>query len=289
MDAIIKIKQIPDTHAVTTGLDKYNRSRMPYCKDMFQVSEGIDGRYITGIDEDSFEISQIKDKEEREAKIAETKELRLKLEGLLRRDLSATSSFWADFIMEIGTNEDLILNRSNPLDVVKLKALIANGYVAPNKDAASHPKYLSAKYYAHTDEQFEEEKVSTQKLRDKARRALLEMSDNSDKMVLIGQFLEGFVYKRGMKPDTLYSMLSQFIDKNVDNVKAFNKAADTPVEELQYKITVDKAIKSKVIKFKNGQYIRGGVNLGKSLPEVLQTLKSPEYANEFMSIHEEVA
>lgn len=291
MDKIIKVKQVPDDYAISTGLDKYGKSRMPHCRDTYQAAQGYDLRYQTGIDEDASYILSIKDDEERERKVLEIKTLRASLERLLRKDLSGTSDFWETFFINISTDEDLILNMSNPLDVVKYHVLVANGLAAPNFESSGMPQFRNAKYYCFTEERFEQQNISAQKQRDKARAALLEMSQNDDKMLLIGQYLEGFKYKKGMKSDTYYSMLSNFINdtKNPDNVEAFIKASNTPVEDLQYKITVDKAIKSKKIKFKDGQYYRGGVNLGKNLIEVLDNLKSPEYANEFISIHEEVS
>lgn len=291
MDAIIKIKQIPDSFAISTGLDKYNRSRMPHCRDQYQTAIGFDGRHITGFDENALEVNAIKDPIRKEEKKKELKELRLELEGLTGRDLSATSDFWETFIIEINTDHDLTLNKSIPMDVVRYHILISNGLAAPNLESAGMPKYRNAKYYCYTEERYEQEQVSTQKLKDKARSLLLDMSNNEDKMVLIGQYLEGFRYKKGMKLDTLYSMLSKYINEDKggrENTDKFIKAVTTPIEDLQYKVTVDKAMKNRTIKFKDGQYFRGGVNLGKDLQEVLKTLKSPEYANEFVAIHEEV-
>lgn len=291
MDAIIKVKQVADSYAISTGLDKYGKSRMPHCRDMYQAAQGYDLRYQTGIDEDSAEIHSIRDEKEQEAKKEEAKTLRLKLEKLIGKDLSGTSEFWETFFVNISTDDDLILNMSNPYDVIKHKVLVSNGLAAPNFESSGMPKYRNAKYYCFTEERFEQQTVSAQKLKDKARSALLEISQNDDKMMIIGQYLEGFRYKKGMKSDTLYTLLSNFINDvaNPDNVEKFIKASSISIEDLQYKITVDKAIKSKKIKFKDGQFFRGGVNLGKDITEVLENLKSPEFANEFIAIHEEVS
>jgi len=291
MDAIIKVKQVPDSFAISTGLDKYGKSRMPHCRDMYQAAQGYDLRYQTGIDEDSAEINSMRDEAAQIAKKEEVKSLRLKLEKLVGKDLSGTSDFWETFFVNISTDDDLTLNMSNPYDVIKHRVLVANGLAAPNFESSGMPQYRNAKYYCFTEERFEQQNVSSQKLKDKARAALLDMSQNDDKMIIMGQYLEGFKYKKGMKPDTLYTMLSNYINDvaNSDNVTNFIKASNISVEDLQYKITVDKAIKSKKIKFKDGQFFRGGVNLGKDISEVLENLKSPEYANEFIAIHEEVS
>ncbi len=109
-------------------------------------------------------------------------------------------------------------------------------------------------------------------------------------MVLIGQYLEGDKYKIGMRPNTLYKMLSDFINdvKEPDNLKRFLKAVGTSVEDLQFKIVVDRAIKKKIIKYKDGYYQRGQVTLGKNALSVYENLKKPEFATEFLSLQEEL-
>src|SRR5690606_14085273 len=109
------------------------------------------GRFITGFDEESWELNMINDLEERARIAKERKELRESLEKALGNDLSGTSTFCETFGVKISSDQELTLNRSNPLDVVKYHMLIANGYVAPNKALAAHPDYLQAKYYCHVD------------------------------------------------------------------------------------------------------------------------------------------
>lgn len=286
----VVIKQIPDANAVAFGLDKYKRSKIPRCADVFQVSILADGRFITGLDEEAQSIQGIENDVEREEKINELKTLKATLEKLLRVDLSSTSTYWETFAIKIDSDNDLVLNKSNPLHVIMYHALIANGYVAPSFEESSEPIYLNSKYYCHVDEIVLQEKNSSKKIKDKARAELYKIAENKDKLLLYGRYLEGAKYKSNMSPDTLYNMLSDFIDdvKRPENIDTFLRAVKLSVEELQYKITVETAIRKKIIKFKEGQYYRGGVNLGRSAVDVLSNLKQPEYASEFVQIHEEV-
>lgn len=282
------IKQIPDDLAELTGLNKYNRSKMPKTGDFFQVAiEG--GRFVTGIDEDSLQVNRLPEHEKEEKK-KEIKALRESLESLTGKDLSATSSFWELFGISVSSDNDLILNKSNPMDIVRYHALIANGYAAPDKASASLPQYRNAKYFCFVEERANEEEVSTQMKRDRARSELLNLSDDSDKMVLVGQYLEGDKYKDGMSPKTLYKMLSDYINSvnEPDNLKRFVKAVGLPVEELQFKVLVDRAIKKRLIKFVDGLYQRGQVTLGKTPMDVYTNLKTPEYATELYSIRQEL-
>lgn len=262
------IKQVPDSNSAAMGLEKYNRSRFPGTSEAMQVGQFPDGRYLTGL----------------------TKEQADSIGSLINEDLSPTSKFWERFIMSLGSDNDVTLNADQPYDVIKYHALIANGYVAPSKDDASSPQFLSAKYYCHVDAVEENKNISNRKLIDKAKASLFSIEQNKDLLFLLGVYLEGNRYKRNMKSDTFYSMLSDFIEdkKNTDNPELFLKAFNLPVEDLQYKVTVETAIRKKIIKYKDGQYFRGGVNLGKTAMDVLENLKTPEFANEFIQIHSEV-
>jgi hypothetical protein len=283
----VVIKQIPDELAALTGLHKYNRSKMPSTGDFFHVAFEA-GRAITGIDEESYRIN-ILPEEEREIAKAETLKLRQNLEKLTGKDLSATSSFWEVFGVAISSDSDLVLNRANPLDVVRYHMLTANGYVAPDRESASLPEYRNSKYYCFVEKVVNDEEVSTQKIRDKARGELLKLSDNIDKMVLIGQYLEGDKYKQGMQPNTIYKMLSDYINsaQEPDNLKKFLKAMTTKIDELQFKIIVDRAIKKKSIVYKNKYYQRGQVTLGKTILDVYENLRKPEFSQELLTLQQE--
>lgn len=284
----VVIKQIPTQSSALFGLNKYNRSKMPGVLDSFPATLGPDGRYITGIDENAYEIQLIQDKEERAKISTERKELREFLEKFTGKDLTASSSFWDTFRVQIASNQEPTLNRVNPMDVISYHILISNGYAAPDKVSAAEPEYLNCRYYCHVEERAESEDVSTFKKRDIARAELVKLSENQDHLLLVLDYLSCRV-KKGMKEDTLYRIASEYInDKDSENIKRFSKAAKLDAEELQYKIVIDKAIKRKIIK-RNGEYFqRGQVTLGRTPTEVYANLKKPDNAGEFFSIQEEL-
>lgn len=284
----IEIKQKPDRYSEAIGLAKYGKSKLPLCMDRFQVCE-YNGRYITGIDENSYDVMRIMNKEERENKQLEIKQLREYLEGTLNKDLTATSNFWKTFFISISSDNALVLNKQNPLDVLRFYALIANKYAAPSKKDASNPEYLNTKYYAFFEETEKNEEVSMRKKRDKAKSKLLSFENDKDMMVLLGQYLEGFKYRKQLTLNTLYEMLSAYIEsKDTVNVDRFLKATEKEVSDLQFKVNVDKAIKKKLIKFRDGYYQRGTVTFGKSVEDVYKNLADPEFGMEYYSIKEEL-
>ncbi len=282
----VLIRQIPDDYSDSTGLSKYNRSRMPGCKDVFQVALNVDGRFITGIDEDGYGVKA----DDRE----KIKALRESLEKRTSKDLKGNSEFWETLRITIDADKPKIFNTENPLDYISLKALIANKYVAPDKESISNSEYRDSQYYAYTEETEAAEEISTRKKRDKALVLLLDISDNKDKMLLYGQFLEGIKYSDKFKEDTLYKMLRAYIeDKDIKNAINFLDVANKPVEEIHQKIIIDKALKQRlIVKSSIGNkkqvYQYGQITLGSTIEEVYKNLSLPDFAPELMSIKNEL-
>lgn len=282
----ILIRQIPDDYSDSTGLAKYNRSRMPGCKDRFSVALNTDGRYLTNLDEDSFLVS--KDKKD------EVRRKRENFETLLGKNLSGTSDFWESFHVVIDADNPKVFNTENPMDALSIHVLFANKYVAPNKEAAYTPEYKDAQYYAYTEENEEAEEISTRKKRDKALTDLLAISDDKDKMILYGQYLEGLKYHAKLGENTLYKMLRTYIeDKDIKNSINFINALKKDPSELQQKVIVDKALKQRLIEKKhigNKQYAYqyGNVTLGTAIEDVYRNLTLPEFAPELMSLKKEL-
>jgi hypothetical protein len=279
------IRQIPNEFAENIGLDKYNKSRLPGTKERLQAALNTDGRFITGIDEESFLVPK-EDKEK-------IKEIRLRLEKTTGNDLSGTSSFWTLFYVTISSDEDLVLNFNNAMHEISYNLLIANKYIAPDKDAISNPIYKDANYYAFKQEEEIKEEVSNRKLRDKAIGKLLTIETSKNKMALVGQYLEGLKYSDKLGEDTLYSYLRTYIEQpDVKYSKLFLEALEKPVEEIQRKLIIDKAFKARLIKSsKNGKktlYQFGQVTLGSSVEEVYKNLSDVTFSNELMALQNEL-
>lgn len=285
----VLVRQVPDVISETSGLAKYNRSRMPRCVDILSPAIHKDGRFITGLDEDALDIKTMSDTVERQIRYEKTKELREQLEKETGLDLKGLSDYWKTYSVSISADEPLTLNKANPHDVIKYFVLTSNSYVIPHKDEMGNPRYAGAKYYIHVSEIENKEKVSERKIKDQARSELLKLADNKDQLLLIGQFLEGPKYNKVLDADTLYSMLSDYLELNKDGaINKFLKVVKIPKSDLLFKITVDTALRTKIIKFKDKYYQRGQVTLGKTVDEVYKNLGTPQFAAEYQSIKEEL-
>lgn len=283
----IEIKQIPDESAAGVGLSKYNMSKFPNCYDSFQAGIGVDGRWITGLDEDSRLINQIPDQLLKSQKKEEILKRRLELENITGLDLSAKSSFWDSYFIKI--NGRKILNFDNPRDRIDYYVLIANNYVIPDINDASHPKYAGCKFYLSRTEEEESSKAVKAKEKNKCIVLLEAMSENKPRLTLVCKFLFGSLIKAEASADSLYNLLYNFIeeDKKGERVRQFLKVAERTTEELNFKISVDEAIRYGVIRYREGYYQRGNATYGRTLDDTVTYLSKIENTAEFASIIEE--
>lgn len=288
MSTLIEVKQTPDQSAQSIGLDKYNRSKFPSVFEIMQPGRTPDNRWVTGLDDKATSLNQIKDPVLQAQRREELRELREELERLTNLDLSATSKYWESYFVKIV--DKLALNFDLASDRIKYYVLLANDYAAPELDARNNPDLINTKFYVHRTETEEGSKALKSKERDKAIAALYNMSENKNKLVLIGKYIHGTKVKDSMSADNIYNILRDSLaaDKDGSIVRKFNEATGKTVEELQYKLIIDEAVAKHVIRIREQYYQRGNATYGKSMKEVVKFLSSPENANEFASIKEEL-
>ena len=253
-------------------------------------TKGLDNRWLTGIDEDSLSINSIDDQDTKQKIKEETRKVRLDLERMTNLDLSATNhEFWKTYKILLNKTTET-LNFSNPFDKLKYYVLIANGFAAPDMASMNSPQFMYTKYYVSRKEEESKSRVVTRKTKDEARAKLLEISKDEDKL-LIAKFLLGSrKVKKGMDANIIYEDVSAFLDdpKEKRNISLFLEATKKTVEELQYKLTVDEALRLGIIKIREGYYQRGNATYGKSIQEAIDYLSSVENSGEFASLKDEV-
>lgn len=273
------------------GLEKPEngeRSKFPGCYDIIQPSIGRDGRWKTGIDEDSVDINTIIDSKEREAKKKQVKAERESLERLLNQDLSGTSTFWESYFVTINTKKPL--DMANPLDRLAYHIILASGEVAPSlRDAATNVSYLRSKYYVSRENEDVSIKVERKRRYNEAISKFMDLMKAPDKALLVGRYL-GLPIKESTPQNNVFDIFQNFLDSDdkLDSVNKFLFALKKTPEELGIKMVLDDAIKKKVIRVTKGLFQRGNITMGKSIPEVLLWLSDPANSGELASIQEEI-
>jgi hypothetical protein len=281
---IVSLKQTPDQSAESVGLSKYNKSVLPNTFQMYQPYFH-NGRWFTGLDEDSVELRKRPDYAEKKE---EVKELRESLEKVTGLDLKATSSYWDNY--RISFSGGLTLDLDNPEDRIRYHVLTANNFAAPNADLVNQPEYNNAKFYLSRTEEEESNKAKVKRSKNQAIAELTKIEENKNRLLILAKFIFGNAISDDATMDSLYNLLSDYIndDKKGADIRKFNDAVQMTTEQLQIKITIDEAIRFNVIRQRDGVYQRGNITLGKDTAEVLRFLSKVENSGEFASIMEEV-
>lgn len=274
------------------GLEKPengSRSKFPGCYDIIQPAIGRDGRWKTGLDEDSVDVNTIPDAKEREARKKQIKAERESLERLLNQDLSGTSKFWESYFVTINTKKPL--DMSNPLDRVAYHVILASGEAAPShRDAETEVDYLRSKYYIARENEDVSIKVERKRKYNEAISEFMDLMKAPDQALLVGRYL-GLPIKESTPQNNVFDIFQNFLDSDdkLGSVDKFLFAIKKSPEELGIKMVLDDAMKKKVIRVTKGLFQRGNITMGKSIPEVLQWLSDPANSGELASIQEEIA
>lgn len=255
---------------------------------------GADGKIITGLDDAALYIISMEDVTEKKKIQAQIRKEREELEKLLGVELHPQSSFWDEFYIVL-SDEEITLDPANPLDRLKEKYLVANRYVAPNREAIDNNEdFLGCIFYMHRETEENSKKVSKQRLKDKARAKLfLLYEENSAKLKIVASYIFGYNLQADINVEQAYIKLTEFIDEKEErlqkkNIETFIAAADKTPEEMMTKLILDKAIKKHIIIGRKNIYRRGEIILGNSYDEALAYLSSVENSGELVSLKKEV-
>lgn len=223
--------------------------------------KNINGDYITGLTQDEAE----------------------QYGKILGEDLSPRSVVWkTDRFRAIYKQPNMpekIFNVSNPIHAIQVKFLIANGFVAPNKDSIKeNPKYRNTVFYFTSDQDEETKAVQFTMIKEEVSSILFQMRNQKEKMLLVGSKL-GLPVRESYNEKTLYQMLVNYKDEAktsqlLETVLTICKSSPT---ELQADYYVFQSL-NKIIKYDaaNQVYTYEGKVLGSSREEIVTELKKPE-------------
>lgn len=252
---------------------------------------GKDGKIITGVDENAYEIITLPE-EEKKKKQKEISAFRANLERLLNVELSTDSSFWDKFFITL--EEDRVLDPLNPLDQLHEKFLLANRYVAPSfEEMEENPDYLGCLFYIYREKEETVKKASAEKKKDAAIAALFNLEAKEPlKLKIVAADIFG-VNSEEISTEEAYVKLKEFLEvKEIkaqkDNIAQFMDSVSKTPEEMQIKKVLDRAIKKKVVTSKGNVYRRDDEIYGNSYEEALDFLNSPENSGEVADLQKAV-
>jgi len=254
---------------------------------------GSDGKIKTGFDHNSLEVLAIANLKEREAAQKKIQSERAEIERLLGVELDPHSEFWNKFYIPL-SDEDIQLDLTNPMDRLKEKFLIANGYVAPSLEAIEEDeRYMDCIFYLHREVEVVGKKVKREKEQDKALAKLTALDENPNKLKLVAAYIFG-TSEDEFTTDSAYDKIRSYIYDEKDarkkqiNIDNFLEIVDKTPEQMSTKLILDKAIRKRLITSRNGIYRRGETIIGNSYEEALDNLGSVEMNGELASLIKEV-
>lgn len=272
---VIDIVESADLAAIDVGLAKYSRSMVPGAYNFQQPHyDQATERWLTGIDEKAYWISEAPDSEAVRQRIKEIREdLELKT-GI--PDLSATSTYWET--VNIPLHEIRYLNLENPNDLLKFYVIVANNWVLPTKEERNNPAYSRAKYAFSYPE--EEAKVENETLASKDDLIIrINELKNSGIQVLKHYGVRLYGYREIPKTITievLFNRMRKDIEslRSKKDIQRMKDLLTLDADQTVRRNIVDMAIDKNIITFKNQVYEYGSKTLGTSRPQLYENFKN---------------
>jgi hypothetical protein len=281
--SFIRVMQQPDPNAESIGLSQYGMSKLPGTVHIIQPKVDNEGRWVTGIDEESssvamqFETSGMKSTITLEKYKDRIKAVRERLQRQLGiTDLTATSSYWDEFFIDLATLAGLDV-KSNARHELYWYVLKANKVIMPDSTFKNSPEYWDSKFVAYEPE-FEAANKNVDRVSiDKAISVTLNLKGNYNKLLLIARLLLGPSITNEQGIEVLYDKLRSWLDiKPRDNAQAIVSMNDRDIHDLQTEVNIRNAMNFGVIAFRNGQYFYGNDPIGRTDDMVIEYLTTPD-------------
>lgn len=296
----ISIEPYFDPEIPNMGFEKYGLSTAPGSEVTEYISKDRNGRYITGLDENSPTVMYMEDLDEKKARLKEIKEVVIRLESIFgKNSLEALNdTLWGEFNIKLDyTGKSL--DKTNPKDELLYFAIKAGGFeaIAPSIEKAKEGDY---KFYLRQMEHDSDLKVERVKMINKAKAALTDLDEtDSQKMLLVAKSVlaPNNEFTDKTPKSIIYDKLDQFIDGKIvkDNKKAtvrhFLEAYKKSLNTLTIEALVKDALYfSFIVREGDGNFYnkQTEVRLGKTEKDIIKYLESPINQVEFENIKDRV-
>lgn len=315
----ISIKPYVETNVQNLGLEKYNLALFEgtfHEEQLGLIEQNGQIYYLTGLNEFAPSVKNIKDPEEKEAKIKEIRRIVSQLEKeiafnyvdpndadfwtKIQRLRPDNHDFWKNITLRC-SNEEMHLNPdTEPYDLIKLKAIEAGGFtmVAGSFEEArtmeKPPKFFVDKFVDTMAI-----KTEYKKLKNKAIAELEKLyNKNKTKLFYVAKVVDAnsVYYKLNTPSDVIYDNMDKYIigqgsEKNVKNAaETFIQTCNADMETLKIKALIKDSIWYKVMATKSDGFIHhmaSSTMMGRNVSDCIEFLKNPLNDSVLKSISEE--
>lgn len=303
----ISVRPYFDPKISNLGLEKYGQSLFDgvfHDEELALIERNGIKRYLTGLNEFAPEVKLIQDKDQREAKINDIRNVVCQLERELAANVIDPSdvdfwnkvkivkpdndAFWSKITMRCGNQVINLDPAKDPYDLIKIYAIEAGGFsgIAKSYEEA-RSMAVSPKFYLDKYIETVSTKTELTKLRNKALSELTKLFDkNQNKLLYIAKSVDAnsTQYKKSTPNDVVYENMDRFITgKGVEaNEKraadAFLAAAALDMETLKIKAIIKDSTFYKFITPKPDGFIYhidSNVMMGRNASDCIEFLKNP--------------
>lgn len=166
-----------------------------------------------------------------------------------------------------------VFDESNPMDLFTIRAALANGSIAPNKESAGQGDYGKTLFYFDSKEKETTKKKTMNQLRNKAGSILEKYQDVREWLLCTG-FKLGLSVKPTFENDTLYNIINEKKESlaKEEDLKEYIAKLNTPISAIEKNFVVKQAVSEKMIKYskEDSEYTYTGVRLGRTLDECIE-------------------
>ena len=166
-----------------------------------------------------------------------------------------------------------VLNDEDPMDLFTIRAALANGSIAPNRESAGQGLYSKTLFYFDSIERETSKKKTMNQLRNKAG-AILEKYSEMREWLICMAFRLGINIKPTHENDTIYNAITEKKESlgKEDDLKEFITKLNTPVSSIEKNFVVKQGVSEKFIKYDkdSGEYTYNGVNTGRTLEDSIK-------------------
>ena len=228
------------------------------------------GNWVTG-----YNVDDALNPTETEKLLLQEKE---ELEKVLMKSLDETNNdneFLLTFkIQKYNSDGTLpVLNDEDPMDLFTIRAALANGSIAPNRESAGQGLYSKTLFYFDSIERETSKKKTMNQLRNKAG-AILEKYSEMREWLICMAFRLGINIKPTHENDTIYNAITEKKESlgKEDDLKEFITKLNTPVSSIEKNFVVKQGVSEKFIKYDkdSGEYTYNGVNTGRTLEDSIK-------------------
>lgn len=279
------LKKSKEEHSrsLVGNLYAIGKSKAPGARTFLTPKSDGQGRFLTGLDENSRKLEVLPPdiKQEMKEKI---REKRIRLEAALGVDLSATSNYWRSLDPYVLKDEDNVFDLSDPEKEVtftwlcEITSLIAGSLEEVKSGKLKEKTGFDPEFYIFSPTENVEKEFNRKKRINESVKKLDVLGESELRRI---QYLLNLNIPNSSPFSEVYSLVDEFLRTpksyaKADPVDDFERVLSYSSESLNIKYLVKKLIELRLVKQVGDGIVEGNNTIAKSIVDFESLLQDPE-------------